>query len=361
MKTPSEYTILLKNKTISADMLADCLYSVNKRAKNARDRGREYRYSGYNTGADLMKYKYYAEKDFLLSLLEPVCIHKELLGYERRRIYDYEKDYRKYTGQYIWENCYYDEDKDDYVYFGDIELKDKPKYNYYLFYELAGHSFHHPVDADEISQWHNLRICDIDRLDTHGEDTCNLLSTQFVQKVMALIYNGDYTLNFADHKEPLPVFTDKPTFLTEPKQSRKPHEPISCPATKNTISFRGDELTPVDYIRALIRSRFCTVDKQSFIDFAKAHGMQIKSKTKECEAIDFIEEHNLADELLGQYDFHVTKKEYSEAGLSDEDYRYLVKTGRLKPIGTIVLHNGNTWNQYSLNQYLAWRTGKKTL
>lgn len=89
--------------------------------------------------------------------------------------------------------------------------------------------------------------------------------------------------------------------------------------------------------------------------------MQIKSKTKECEAIDFIEEHNLADELLGQYDFHVTKKEYSEAGLSDEDYRYLVKTGRLKPIGTIVLHNGNTWNQYSLNQYLAWRTGKKTL
>ena len=34
MRTPKEYTDNLKKKTITESMLLDCLYSVNKRAKN---------------------------------------------------------------------------------------------------------------------------------------------------------------------------------------------------------------------------------------------------------------------------------------------------------------------------------------
>ncbi len=33
-------------------------------------------------------------KDQFLSLLTPVCIHKQDVGYETRRVYDYEKDYQ---------------------------------------------------------------------------------------------------------------------------------------------------------------------------------------------------------------------------------------------------------------------------
>ena len=41
MKTPKEYTKNLKNGIITEDMIVDCLYSVNKRAKNYRDKERQ--------------------------------------------------------------------------------------------------------------------------------------------------------------------------------------------------------------------------------------------------------------------------------------------------------------------------------
>lgn len=41
MRTPCIYTKKLKDKVITKDMLLDCLFSVNKRAKNFRDKERE--------------------------------------------------------------------------------------------------------------------------------------------------------------------------------------------------------------------------------------------------------------------------------------------------------------------------------
>ena len=104
MKTPKKYTEKLKQGIITKEMLLDCLYSSNKRAKNYRDKEREYReyyrnqryaYDKYdNEGmARLKKQKYYHQKEKMLSILKPVCIHKELYGYEKKRIYEYEKEY----------------------------------------------------------------------------------------------------------------------------------------------------------------------------------------------------------------------------------------------------------------------------
>lgn len=42
MKTPEEYTKNLKKGIITDEMLNQCLYSVNKRAKNYRDRKKGY-------------------------------------------------------------------------------------------------------------------------------------------------------------------------------------------------------------------------------------------------------------------------------------------------------------------------------
>ena len=44
MKTPKEYLINLKNSIITKQMLSNALYSVNKRAKNYRDKQRQFRY-----------------------------------------------------------------------------------------------------------------------------------------------------------------------------------------------------------------------------------------------------------------------------------------------------------------------------
>ena len=43
METPKEYSKNLKNNILTTEMLIDCLFSVNKRAKNCRDKEREYR------------------------------------------------------------------------------------------------------------------------------------------------------------------------------------------------------------------------------------------------------------------------------------------------------------------------------
>lgn len=109
MRTPKEYTENLKRGIITEAMLQDCLFSVNKRAKNYRDKEREYRNryrSNYYYRHDIYnneeryrtkKNEYYAQKDLLLTILSPVCIHKELIGYERKRIYDYEKEYSRHV------------------------------------------------------------------------------------------------------------------------------------------------------------------------------------------------------------------------------------------------------------------------
>lgn len=72
MKTPKEYTRNLKNGIITEDMIVDCLYSVNKRAKNYRDKARQYRYSYYHGDSQREEMeRYYGYKEQLLSYFTP--------------------------------------------------------------------------------------------------------------------------------------------------------------------------------------------------------------------------------------------------------------------------------------------------
>ena len=89
MKTPKEYRDNLLNHIITKQMLVDCLYSVNKRAKNYRDKERKqraysrcHRYvdnSAFIEGAREKKLEMYRMKDMLLQILTPICIHKNSL------------------------------------------------------------------------------------------------------------------------------------------------------------------------------------------------------------------------------------------------------------------------------------------
>ena len=83
MKTPKLYAENLKNRIITQDMLCDCLFSVNKRAKNCRDKIREYKSYRYfeHKWDDIKVYEdkrdsYYKMKNQLLTVLNPICIHK---------------------------------------------------------------------------------------------------------------------------------------------------------------------------------------------------------------------------------------------------------------------------------------------
>lgn len=201
MRTPKSYTDNLAKGIITKTMLSDCLFSVNKRAKNYRDNERKYRhlrYDRYNNEerARDKKEEYYNQKEKLLSILEPECIHEELMGFERRRIYDYEDeyDYCLKNNQFVWKNCFYDVYKCREVFFGDIELKDSPQYHYYLFYDLGDHSFHTPIDECQLEKYPSLQVKKIDTLVTTGKEITELVSTQFVKKVLELVETGKYVL-----------------------------------------------------------------------------------------------------------------------------------------------------------------------
>lgn len=200
MRTPTDYTNNLKQHIITKQMLLDCLYSSNKRAKNWRDKEREYRgyrYDKYHNEekARSRKEAYYDQKYIMLSVIKPVCIHREELDSTYlERFYDYDEEYFQYdnpetayrTGSY-WDN-----ERKEYVNFVDVWMEGDPRYNYYLFYDIGGnHTFHTPINEEDISKY-DLKVIDIDSLQTFGANIDNLVSTQFVKKIVNLIESKDY-------------------------------------------------------------------------------------------------------------------------------------------------------------------------
>ncbi len=201
MRTPSEFNNLIIQKTITAKMLSECLFSVNKRAKNYRDNERKYRNLRKNCRywSDIydneeknreMKEKYYKKKDILLSIIAPTCIHREQRLCKVRH-YEYELDFEKIllTNKLLPSGRFFDEDSQEYIEFVDVYEKTENKY--YLYYDIGtNHCFHHPIDSEE---GYNLPIIDIGNLDTWGTEIDDLISVQFVDKVIKLIESGEYT------------------------------------------------------------------------------------------------------------------------------------------------------------------------
>ena len=194
MKTSKRYQQAIKERVITTEMLVDCLYSVNKRAKNYRDqerRYRAYRHDRYHN-EEQCRYKkeeFYGMKEKLLSIVPPTCIHVEYADV-RKRYYDYEPYYYDIvnSSKIIYQNEYYDRDIDDIVCFVDIVEKEP---RFYLFYDLGQvHTFHTPIDNPER---YSLPIVEIDQLVTKGDDIVELVSVQFVQKVLLLIESADFT------------------------------------------------------------------------------------------------------------------------------------------------------------------------
>ena len=157
-----------------------------------RDKEREYRhlpyYDKYNTRDRYHQKKehYYSRKEELLGLLNPSEIH--LVERTRRhRIYDNEPEYKASLRKAVYSNCYYTWD-DEVVHFCDII---EPFKEYYLYYKVADHTFHSPIDNPGD---YNLPIVNIGNLETYGLPTDQLISVQTCEK----IYNGlmDGSLSF---------------------------------------------------------------------------------------------------------------------------------------------------------------------
>lgn len=205
MRTPKRYTDLIKNKKITNQIIAECIYSVNKRAKNYRDKIEDSNQAGFykykeinNEKAKEQKERYYSMKEDLLLNFSPKLVHKQYVGEKRQRVYSYQKNYEKLYNEkrndIVWENSYYDYDRNKEVDFFDYSLGEK-KYLYFLYFEIGEYSFHTPITEERAEKNTELEIKEIDEnFQTHGADIVDLLSTQFVQKVIDLLDSGDYTI-----------------------------------------------------------------------------------------------------------------------------------------------------------------------
>lgn len=194
MKTPTKYNTLIKNGKITSQILGEVLYSINKRAKNWRDKKKEYkslRYDRYNNYEKALEQEqnYYRMKENILNKLEPIAIHKEIIVNEYvRKIYDYENEYYSINdSEVIDENGYIDRETGDYISFKKVREKSE-KELYYLFYEVSEYSFHQPINKSDTDKY-NLEIIELDGFITYGKDINDLLSTQFCQKVYELFIN----------------------------------------------------------------------------------------------------------------------------------------------------------------------------
>lgn len=223
MRTPKKWSENIKKGIITDEMLESALFSVNKRAKNYRDKKREYshyRYARYNYSeqAEEKMNEMYDKKDKLLSLIPPVCIHVEYQNShdtKRVEIGNSVEPYLRYIysgeithfGSYVrrnrhggWYDDWYDDYDTEYVCFFD-HAKQPFQKAYYLFRVLGDHSFHSPIDKSDLENYKGLPVISIDSLITHGESVLELCSMQFVDKIIALIDSGSYTYTHTDHAD----------------------------------------------------------------------------------------------------------------------------------------------------------------
>ena len=102
MKTPKLYNDLINEKKITNEIIAECVYYVNKRAKNYRDKIKEYKNgrSHQHLESNIEKAeeemgKYYQLKEEFLKVFTTNLIHKQFIGEKKKRVYSYEKNYEK--------------------------------------------------------------------------------------------------------------------------------------------------------------------------------------------------------------------------------------------------------------------------
>ena len=118
-----------------------------------------------------------------------------MLGYDRIRYYAGEPGYDEHLDMYAYTGWWFDRESGCEIPYGEVEDKDCPNYNYYLFYDFgAKHTFHTPIFFEEIKNY-DLDVVDISRLNTSGMNINNLISSTFVRKVTDMIQTGKYKVD----------------------------------------------------------------------------------------------------------------------------------------------------------------------
>lgn len=205
MEIPKEFLSNIESRVITEEMLELTLHSINKRAKNCRDKKKEYYLKGKKTGHEIDfntsdKYKeqekeYYLQKVFLLKeLLKPNCIHESMNEVEKRvRYFNYDQEFFDFQDRAIYCSDYFDKKLGEYVEFIDVVTVERIK-QHYLFYETTNYSFHLPIEEEleRVMDNNNInKIIEIN-LETKGQDVKELIPIEFIKEIVKLVESKEY-------------------------------------------------------------------------------------------------------------------------------------------------------------------------
>lgn len=189
MRTPTEYSNMIKEGYITKSVLSEVLYSINKRAKNYRDNKRKYksndRYDNFDKFENKEK-EMYKMKDDILKKFTPIAIHKDTkIKAYKIKIYDYEAEFFYVKDKdVIREGSYFDKYQKEEVYFKVVEKTNKTEL-YFNYFEIGDYSFHIPISKENIDT--SLEIKNLENFETQGADESDLLSLQFCKKVYEMM------------------------------------------------------------------------------------------------------------------------------------------------------------------------------
>ncbi len=196
MKTKKTYLENVKNGIITEEMLSECLFSVNKRAKNCRDKAKIYRHQyDYAQKYIEQRDKYYEQKEILLSVVTPTEVHFEQV---KRRDYIDDRYGSPCEGDKLldikecWDNSLHEKYQ--------IYIIEEITTNIFLYYKIGNYSFHTPLlfnasaeqANDVMVKYGSLPHKEVSLI-TCGHSITELISMQFVRKVIELIQSGNYT------------------------------------------------------------------------------------------------------------------------------------------------------------------------
>lgn len=201
-----EYSKNLKAGIVTEHMLAEAIYSYNKRAKNYRDKEADYRYTRRHNRYFYDRYdnegkccekkeEYYRRKDELLHYIKPICIHV-VTRQGGKKIYSYQKAFKNIEDEDVIRfGSYYDYERDEEVYFAVVP---DPFEEYYLFYKLGDYSFHHPITDPK--EYPDLNVNDIGNLETYGREITDLMSVQMADKIRNGLKEGLLHIKFLNNE-----------------------------------------------------------------------------------------------------------------------------------------------------------------
>jgi len=230
-------------------------YRDNERWKH---RMNHYYYDQYDNAQKSAERKehFYQQKNTMMELLEPTGIHTSI-HYKKETIYEYDYEYevmkntpevinhdKKRIYRFEGEISYFDRDLQEHVTDHQIRyinaddsnrldrayclFNDEPvietvnyivvnvprSYDVYLYFECGSHSFHNPVRmgikykaefervlSEVMEKYHELIVTEVPDLFVWGTGLKNILSSQFTDKVVALIKSGNYVFHQITQEE----------------------------------------------------------------------------------------------------------------------------------------------------------------